>query len=140
MRHRIILLVVAALAVPLAASAGAAPAPAAGAALAAPPAAALGGKTAPALPVAARGARGGGFRTGRGRSRGRSPYGRRPYRRNRGLGRSILRTLGIAWLLSAVFGWGAGGGSPFGLLIILAFVTWLVLRSRSRRRMYAAYR
>ena len=56
---------------------------------------------------------------------------RRAAQRRRGIGRSILQALGIAFLLNALFGWGAGG-SPIGLLLVLAFVVWLVTR-RGRR-------
>ena len=55
-------------------------------------------------------------------------YGRRGL--FHGFGGTILKGLGIAYLFHAVFGWGAGGGSPFGLLIVLAFVAWLVTRRR----------
>jgi hypothetical protein len=86
-----------------------------------------------------------GFRGGsRYRSdRARGPYGRsrsnrraaRPYRPRIGhFFGNVLRALGIAYLLHALFGWGAGGGSPFGLLVVLAFVTWLVTRRRRRAR------
>jgi uncharacterized membrane protein len=85
---------------------------------------------------------GGGFRASRPSfgSRYRSPAYRRPssYRRShpfRGFGGSILRALGIAYLVHALFGWGAGGGSPFGLLIVAALVAWIV--TRFRRRPYA---
>jgi hypothetical protein len=56
---------------------------------------------------------------------------RRAAVRRRSIGRSILQALGIAFLLNALFGWGAGG-SPIGLLLVLAFVVWLVTR-RGRR-------
>jgi hypothetical protein len=70
------------------------------------------------------------------RGRYRSPgYYRRP-RPFHGLGGAILRGLGIAYLFHALFGWGPGGGSPIGLLIIVAFVAWLVLR-RPRRPLYS---
>jgi hypothetical protein len=85
-----------------------------------------------ALPIAARGARG----FGRSRSRSaRRPLAPRRSRPGRSLGRSILRALGIAWLLSVLFGWGAGG-SPLGLLLLLA-LAFLVVRSLRRRRHYA---
>jgi hypothetical protein len=89
-------------------------------------------------PLAARG-----FRGGRGYGYGyRSP--RRFSRYNRGrrgpnIGRffgNVLRWLGIAYLFHLLFGWGAGGGSAFGLLLLLALVggvIWLVSRSRRRR-------
>lgn len=97
------------------------------------------GPAAPAAAVVAPPAAFGGFRT---RSRGlplrprRGTY--RPYRRTR-VGhpfRAVLRVLGIAFLVHALFGWGPGGGSPFGLLIVLALVAWLVLRRRRRERFY----
>jgi hypothetical protein len=87
-------------------------------------------------------ARLGGSRGGFGR---RSPsFGRRralPSRRMtrspfRGIGRSILHALGIAFLLHALFGWGAGG-SPLGLLLLLAIVLWIA--TRRRRARYAPY-
>jgi hypothetical protein len=85
---------------------------------------------------------GGGFRGSRPsyRSPYRSPVYRRPstYRRAhpfRGFGGSILRALGIAYLVHALFGWGAGGGSPFGLLFVAALVVWVA--TRFRRRGYA---
>jgi hypothetical protein len=96
-----------------------------------------------ATPVAARGF--GGARGGFGRStRSARPRStptrtaaqrraaeRRAAQRRRSIGRSILQALGIAFLLNALFGWGAGG-SPIGLLLVLAFVVWLATR-RSRR-------
>ena len=50
------------------------------------------------------------------------------------IGRSVLRALGIAWLVSFLFGWGAGG-SPFGLLLLggLAFMFVRSLRLRRTR-------
>jgi hypothetical protein len=66
----------------------------------------------------------------------RTTYPRRtayPRLRTRGLGRSILRGLGIAFLLHALFGYGAGG-SPIGLLLVFAFILWLVSRRRRRGR------
>jgi uncharacterized membrane protein len=68
------------------------------------------------------------------RSPFRSPY-RRGYRRP-SLFRGILHALGIAFLLHALFGWGAGG-SPFGLLLVVAFIAWLVTRRRRRAPWYA---
>jgi uncharacterized membrane protein len=59
----------------------------------------------------------------------------RTYRRP-SLFRGILQALGLAYLFHLLFGWGPGGGSPFGLLIILAFVAWLVTRRRARRMSY----
>jgi hypothetical protein len=84
---------------------------------------------------------GGGFRVGRPSygSRYRSPrYGSRYGRPHpfRGLGGSILRALGIAYLFHLFFGWG-GGGSPLGLLLIAGLIVWLVTRSRRRGRRYA---
>jgi hypothetical protein len=87
---------------------------------------------------------GGGFRArpsfgSRYRYRSRYPgYGRgfgRPHA-FRGLGGSILRALGFAYLFHALFGWGGGGGSPFGLLIVIGVIAWIATR---RRRRYAAY-
>jgi hypothetical protein len=60
----------------------------------------------------------------------RNPAGARPFR---GLGGGILRALGIAYLVHLLFGWGAGGGSPFGLLIVLGLVALIVARARRRR-------
>jgi uncharacterized membrane protein len=48
--------------------------------------------------------------------------------------RNVLRAIGIAYLVQALFGWGAGGGSPFGLLIVLAIFLWIASRMRRRRR------
>jgi hypothetical protein len=88
---------------------------------------------------------GGGFRLGRPSfgSRYRSPrYGSRYSSRYgrvhpfRGLGGSILRAIGIAYLFHLFFGWG-GGGSPLGLLFIAGLIVWLVTRSRRRSRGYA---
>jgi hypothetical protein len=82
-----------------------------------------------------------GSRSGYG-SRARNPYGRstgsyrrasRPYRPRIGhFFGNVLKALGIAYLFHMLFGWGAGGGSPLGLLLVLAFVAWLVLRRRRR--------
>ena len=70
----------------------------------------------------------------------RRPTVRRPVRRRplfrHGFFGSVLRALGIAYLVHLLFGWGAGGGSPFGLLIVLAFVFWLATRRRRRRPVY----
>ena len=80
---------------------------------------------------------GGGLRVGRRPSFGsryRSPrYGSRYGRPHpfRGLGGSILRALGLAYLFHMLFGWG-GGGSPFGLLLLVALIAWLVTRRRRR--------
>jgi uncharacterized membrane protein len=110
---------------------------------AAVPAAAGAAAGAPAPAVRTQQARfGGGFRTSRRPlfgSRSRSPYSSRGYYRRspfHGFGRSILRGLGIAYLFHLAFGWGAGGGSPFGLLIVVAVIVWLVTRRRRRRYAY----
>jgi hypothetical protein len=70
----------------------------------------------------------------------RSPFGtrRRTVRRRSSgsFGRSVLRALGIAWLVSALFGWGAGG-SPFGLLLLVGLL-WLVFRAMRGPRRRAA--
>lgn len=89
--------------------------------------------------------RGFGARTGY-RPRARTPFTRSPrtYRRASRPFRprvghffgNLLRALGIAYLLHLMFGWGAGGGSSFGLLIVLAFVAWLVTRRRRRPLRY----
>jgi hypothetical protein len=84
---------------------------------------------------------GGGFRTARRPSFG-SRYRSRPYHRPRtyrrpSLFRGILQALGIAYLFHMLFGLGPGGGSPLGLLLIVAFVVWMVTRSRARRRYYS---
>src|SRR4051794_21905809 len=62
----------------------------------------------------------------------RRPINRRPLFRHGFFG-SMLRALGIAYLVHMLFGWGAGGGSPFGLLIVLGVVLWLATRRRRRR-------
>jgi hypothetical protein len=72
-------------------------------------------------------------------SRYRSRPYRRPYARSYrrpSLFRGVLRALGVAYLVHLLFGWGPGGGSPFGLLLIAAFVLWLFTRSRRRRLAY----
>jgi hypothetical protein len=96
---------------------------------------------------------GGGF--GGGRSFGRSPYSSRPrftprsrYRRSpyfrprahfgRRLFRGFLQALGIAYLAHMLFGWGAGG-SPFGMLLLLGIVFWMVSRMRRRRLAYSRW-
>jgi hypothetical protein len=61
---------------------------------------------------------------------------RRPFFGRHGFFGSVLRALGIAYLVHLLFGWGAGGGSPFGLLIVLAIVLWLATRRRRRRPVY----
>jgi len=65
----------------------------------------------------------------------RRPLNRRPLFRHGFFG-SVLRALGIAYLVHMLFGWGAGGGSPFGLLIVLGIVLWLATRRRRRRPVY----
>jgi hypothetical protein len=89
--------------------------------------------------------RGFGARTGY-RPRARTPFTRsprtyrratRPYRPRIGhFFGNVLKALGIAYLFHMLFGWGAGGGSPFGLLIVLAFVAWLLTRRRRRPLRY----
>jgi hypothetical protein len=66
------------------------------------------------------------------RPRARVPY-RRAYRPSpfRGFFGGILKMLGIAYLAHLLFGWG-GGGSPFGLLILLGVILWLATRRRRR--------
>jgi predicted lipid-binding transport protein (Tim44 family) len=86
--------------------------------------------------------RGRGFGRPTYRPRAARPYPRSSYRRTRGFGHfggSLLRALGIAYLVHALFGWGAGGGSPFGLLIVVAIIAYLIGRRRSRRRDYYGY-
>jgi hypothetical protein len=51
------------------------------------------------------------------------------------VGGAILRALGLAYLFHLLFGWGAGG-SPFGLLLLVALVAWIATR-RLRRRPWA---
>jgi hypothetical protein len=83
------------------------------------------------------------FRTRRPTARrptARRPAARRPVRRRplfgwHGFFGGVLRALGIAYLLNLLFGWGPGG-SPLGLLIVLAIVVWLATRSRRRRPVY----
>ena len=53
----------------------------------------------------------------------------------RNFSRAILRALGIAFLLSLLFGIGPGG-SPLGLLLLLGIIA-LVVMSRRRRRQYS---
>jgi hypothetical protein len=64
------------------------------------------------------------------------PY-TRSYRRSplRGLFGGVLKALGVAYLFHMLFGWGSGG-SPFGLLLLVAIVLWLATRSRRRRVTY----
>ncbi len=94
------------------------------------------------VPLAARGARGGFGSRSRSRSvRPRETPRQRAARRarNRGIANSVLRALGLAWLFSVLFGIGAGGGSPIGLLLVGGLVLWLVLRSRRTRRRRSAF-
>src|SRR4051812_36809557 len=65
----------------------------------------------------------------------RRPINRRPLFRHGFFG-SVLRALGIAYLVHMLFGWGPGGGSPLGLLIVLGVVLWLATRRRRRRPAY----
>jgi predicted lipid-binding transport protein (Tim44 family) len=69
--------------------------------------------------------------------RTRSPYYRPAYRRSpfHGFGGTILKGLGIAYLFHMLFGIGAGGGSPFGLVILVALIAFVVGRMRRPRRM-----
>jgi hypothetical protein len=60
-----------------------------------------------------------------------SPYRRRPHLGRR-LFRGVLQALGIAYLAHLLFGWGAGGGSPFGLLLVLGLILWMATRRRRR--------
>jgi hypothetical protein len=83
---------------------------------------------------------GGGFRTARRPGFG-SRYRSRPYARPRSyrrpsLFRGILQALGLAYLFHMLFGWGPGGGSPFGLILVIGFVVWMVTRARRRRFAY----
>ena len=87
------------------------------------------------------GGRGGfGRRTARPTVRRTRPAQRRPVRRRPILGTgffgSVLRFLGIAYLVNLLFGWGPGGGSPLGLLIVLGVILWLATRRRRRRPLY----
>jgi hypothetical protein len=110
------------------------------AALAIPVAAPPVASAAPGAPkIQVQQARFGGFRSrpsfgSRYRSRPYRPYSR-AYRRPH-LFRGILQALGLAYLFHMMFGWGPGGGSPLGLFLILAFVVWMVTRSRRRRMAY----
>jgi hypothetical protein len=54
-----------------------------------------------------------------------------------GAGGSVLRALGIAYLLHLAFGFGPGGGSPLGLFLVVGLVLWLATRRRMRRAYYA---
>jgi hypothetical protein len=83
---------------------------------------------------------GGGFGRSTYRSRPRyaptSRYRRSPFRARPHLGRRLFRgalqALGIAYLAHLLFGLGAGGGSPFGLLLVLGLILWMVTRRRRR--------
>ena len=94
----------------------------------------------PLTPLAAR--RGGGFRSRPGLNPNRPGTGGRPVtRRNpntgralRSFSRTVLQALGIAFLLSLLFGIGPGG-SPLGLLLLLGIIALIVV-SRRRRRQY----
>ena len=47
-----------------------------------------------------------------------------------------VRRAELAYLFNLLFGWGPGGGSPFGLLLLLVLVgglVWVVRSSRRRR-------
>jgi hypothetical protein len=61
----------------------------------------------------------------------RSPYRVRPHLGRR-LFRGALQALGIAYLAHLLFGWGAGGGSPLGLLLVLGVILWMASRRRRR--------
>jgi MYXO-CTERM domain-containing protein len=92
---------------------------------------------------------GGGRGFGRGtfRSRPRYPSSRRyrpsPFRSRphfgRRLFRGVLQALGIAYLAHLLFGLGAGGGSPFGLLLVLGLILLLATRRRRRRVVYSRW-
>lgn len=104
-----------------------------------PPVGATSAGVAALVPVTPLAVRGGGFRA---RTRTNRPLARnRPVTRNRNTGRTlrnvsraILQALGIAFLLSFLFGVGAGG-SPLGLLLLLAIVALFVLSRRRRRQL-----
>jgi hypothetical protein len=73
------------------------------------------------------------------RSRPARPSRRRQTRRplfGSGFFGSVLRFLGIAYLVNLLFGWGPGGGSPLGLLIVLGVILWLASRRRRRPPLY----
>jgi hypothetical protein len=74
----------------------------------------------------------------------RSRYRPSPYRARPHLGRRIVRgvlqALGIAYLAHLLFGWGAGGGSPLGLLLLLGLIVFMATRLRRRRASYAPAR
>jgi hypothetical protein len=67
------------------------------------------------------------------RMRTRSPYrARRPFTARRFFG-GVLKALGLAYLFNLMFGWGPGG-SPFGLLLLMFLVLFVVGRLRRPRR------
>jgi hypothetical protein len=72
-------------------------------------------------------------------TRSARPSQRRPARRRPVFGTgffgSVLRFLGIAYLVNLLFGWGPGG-SPLGLFILLGVIVWLSTRRRRRRPLY----
>ncbi len=94
---------------------------------------------APVTPPAAR--RGGGFRS-RPLSPNRPLSRNRPVvRRNRNSGRALrsfsrtlLRALGIAFLVNLLFGIGPGG-SPLGLLLLFGIIALVVVSRRRRRQL-----
>jgi hypothetical protein len=67
-----------------------------------------------------------------------SPYRARPHFGRR-IFRGVLQALGIAYLAHMLFGWGAGGGSPFGLLLVLGLILLMVSRHRRRRVVYSRW-
>src|SRR3954451_18499218 len=72
------------------------------------------------------------------RYRTRSPYFR-SYRRPglfHGVFGGVLKLLGIAYLFHLFFGIGAGGGSPFGLLLLVALIAYFAGRRRRRPMVY----
>jgi hypothetical protein len=69
----------------------------------------------------------------------RSPYFRSRPHFGRRLFRGFLQALGIAYLAHMLFGLGAGGGSPFGLLLLLGIVFWMISRMRRRRVAYSRW-
>ena len=111
-----------------------APAPAAGATPASTSAATS--VPQPLTPFAVRGGRGFGSRPRINRSSRNRPIARRNpnnARAMRNLSRTVLRVLGIAFLLSFLFGIGPGG-SPLGLLVLLGIIALLVVSIRRRRQ------
>ena len=68
----------------------------------------------------------------------RSPFRARPHFGRR-IFRGVLQALGIAYLAHMLFGWGAGGGSPFGLLLVLGLILLMVSRRRRRRVVYSRW-